>query len=139
MKVFFDTNVYVAEALLGGAAEQMVAATIEAKWRMFCSDYVLDETQRVLTEKLGFSRRFGHLARTRIRHRSSRVVSPASRHSVPHDPADSPVFSAALKAGADLLVTNDAHLLALNPYQGLRIISMTEYFNLLLDEGHIAS
>ena len=38
MKVFFDTNVYVAEALLGAAAEQMVAATIAAKWRIFCSD-----------------------------------------------------------------------------------------------------
>ena len=31
MKVFFDTNVYVAEALLGGAAEQMLDATVEAQ------------------------------------------------------------------------------------------------------------
>ena len=27
MKVFFDTNVYVAEALLGAAAEEMLPAT----------------------------------------------------------------------------------------------------------------
>jgi len=52
MKVFFDTNVYVAEALLGGAAERIVAATLEARWRIFSSDYVLDETERVLGEKL---------------------------------------------------------------------------------------
>lgn len=37
MKVFFDTNVYVAEALLVGAAEQIVIATIEARWRIFTS------------------------------------------------------------------------------------------------------
>ena len=43
MKVFFDTNVYVAEALLGGGAAQMVAATIESRWRIFTSGYVLDE------------------------------------------------------------------------------------------------
>lgn len=30
MKVFFDTNVYVAEALLGQAAEQMLEATRRA-------------------------------------------------------------------------------------------------------------
>ena len=77
MKVFFDTNVYVAEALLGGAAEQMVAATIQAKWRILCSDYVLDEAQRVLTEKLGFSQRFGQLTRQRCRRRANLVASPA--------------------------------------------------------------
>jgi hypothetical protein len=34
MKIFFDTNVYVAEALLGEAAEEMVAATERASWRI---------------------------------------------------------------------------------------------------------
>lgn len=138
MKVFFDTNVYVAEALLGDAAERMVAATIAARWRVFVSDYVLDETQRVLTEKLGCSRRFGFLTRQRARRRATLVVPVlSSRHSVPDDPADSPILQAALTAGADVLVTNDSHLLLLNPYQGLRIISLTEYFDLLITEGHI--
>jgi hypothetical protein len=38
-------------------------------------------------------------------------------------------------AGVDYLVTNDAHLLALNPYHGLQIISMDEYHRLLVREG----
>jgi hypothetical protein len=50
MKIFFDTNVYVAEALLGQAAVAMISATQEAGWRIFCSDYVLDELVRVLAE-----------------------------------------------------------------------------------------
>ncbi|MCY2993307.1 MAG: hypothetical protein NTY19_36325 [Planctomycetota bacterium] len=41
MKVFFDTNVYVAEALVGGAAEVMLSATADASWRIFVSHYVL--------------------------------------------------------------------------------------------------
>ena len=36
MKVFFDANVYVAEALCG-AAEEMLAATERAGWRVFFS------------------------------------------------------------------------------------------------------
>jgi len=32
-------------------------------------------------------------------------------------------------------VTNDAHLLALDPYEGIRIVSMDAYLQLLRDEG----
>jgi putative PIN family toxin of toxin-antitoxin system len=140
MKVFFDTNFYVAEALLGGATEKMVTATVAARWRIFSSGYVLDETRRVLTEKLGCSQRFGHLTIERARRRAILIVpTSSSRHNVPSDPADNPVLQAALAAGADLLVTNDSHLLTLNPYQGLKIISLTAYFDLLIAEGHIVA
>ena len=46
MKVFFDTNVYVAEALLGAAAVEMLAATEQASWRTYASAHVLDELER---------------------------------------------------------------------------------------------
>lgn len=139
MKVFFDTNVYVAEALLGSVAEQMLDATVRIRWRILSSLHVLDETERVLVEKLGFSRRFGRLTREHIRRRTTLAALPASRHQVPSDAADSPILVAALEAGADLLVTNDGHLLALNPYQGLKVISMTAYNQMLVDEGHCDS
>jgi predicted nucleic acid-binding protein len=41
----------------------------------------------------------------------------------------------ALAAGADYLVTNDHHLLSLDPYQSLRIISMNDYERMLIDQG----
>jgi putative PIN family toxin of toxin-antitoxin system len=138
VKVFFDTNVYVAEALLGQVAEEIVEATERASWRIYTSSYLMDELERVLVEKLEFSGRLAHLCRRRIIHRA-KVVSPrVSRHAVPQDPADSPILCAALDAGVDYLVTNDAHLLALDPYEGLRIISMDGYYQLLRDEGHLA-
>jgi uncharacterized protein len=137
VKVFFDTNVYVAEALLGQVAEEIIEATERASWRMYASSYLLDELERVLVEKLGFSRRLAHLSRRRIIHRAKMVAPRVSRHAVPQDPADSPILRAALDAGADYLVTNDSHLLALDPYEGLRIISMDGYYQLLRDERHL--
>jgi uncharacterized protein len=139
MKVFFDTNVYVAEALLGHAAERMLEATERASWRIYASLYLLDELERVLTEKLGFSRRLAYLSRRRIVHRAKLVEPGASHHVVLEDPADSPILRAALAASADYLVTNDAQLLALDPYEGLRIISMNDYYQLLQGEGHLGS
>ena len=115
MRVFFDTCVYAAEALLGAGAEQMLAVTERAAWRISASAYLLDELERVLTEKLGFPSRLARLSRQRVAQRALLVNPPASRHAVPDDPADSPILQAALAAGADYLVTNDAHLLALHP------------------------
>ena len=135
MKVFFDTNVYVAEALVGGAAEAMLSATANAAWRIFVSPYVLDEVERVLTEDLAFPRRLARLTCQRCRRRAMHVKEHPSRHAVPDDPADSPILQAAVQAGVDYLVTNDKQLLKLDPYEGLRIISMTGYYQLLVAEG----
>ncbi len=139
MKIFFDTNVYIAESLLGEAAEEMLAATTRASWRIYASDYLLEETERVMSEELGFSQRLAALTRGRIVRRAIMVEPSASRHGVPEDVKDTPILQAALEAGVDYLVTNDRHLLDLNPYEGLRIVSMTEYYGILVAEGHIHS
>ena len=135
MKIFFDTNVYVAEALLGEAAEEMLEATSKASWRIFSTHHVLHEIERVLTERLEASRRFAHLTRKRVQRRATLVEPARSRHRVPADPDDSPILRAALGASVDYLVTNDPHLLELSPYEGIRIVSMTEYYLLLQDRG----
>jgi putative PIN family toxin of toxin-antitoxin system len=135
VKIFFDTNVYIAEALLGEAAEKMLSATEQASWRIYASAYLLDELERVLTQELGFSGRLALLSRRRIIRRADMIEPAASRHEVPQDAADTPILRAALAAGADYLVTNDRHLLALNPYEGLRIVSMADYYQILVNEG----
>jgi len=135
MKVFFDTCVYAAEALLGAGVERMLEATEHAAWRISASTYLLDELERVLTEKLGFPSRLARLSRQRVAQRAFLLNPPPSRHAVADDPADSPILQAALAAGADYLVTNDAHLLALHPYEGLRIVSLSDYYQLLRAEG----
>jgi putative PIN family toxin of toxin-antitoxin system len=138
MRVFFDTNVYAAEALLGETAELLIERTLRASWRIKVSHYILEELERVLTEKLGFSHRFAVLTCQRVIRRSSMVHPSLFRYGVPGDPQDNPILNAALASRADYLVTNDSHLLALNPFQGLRIVSMTEYYNILVAEGLIS-
>ncbi len=138
MKVFFDTNVYVAEALLGQEAQRLVDATVAATWRIYTSGYPLDELERVIADKLGFPRRLAVLTRQRVLRRATLVEPAASRHVVVADPADTPILCAALAAGADFLVSNDTHLLALDPCESLRIVSMTHYLQLLQTRGHIS-
>ena len=135
MKVFLDTNVYVAEALLGETAEALVEATRRAGWRIVANAHVLDEVRRVLVEYLGFAPRLATLTHQRILRRSTLVEPASSQHVVPGDPQDNPILQSTIRAGCDYLVTNDHHLLALHPYQGLRIVSMAEYHAVLTAEG----
>lgn len=137
MKVFFDTNVYVAEALLGGVANELVELTIRLRWRIASSEYVVEEIERVLVTKLGFSPRLAKSTCDRVR-RHSVLFTSRGRHHVPKDPADSAILDAAVAAGVDVLVTNDAHLLGLNPYRGIRLISMADYRQLLIDHGYLS-
>lgn len=130
MKIFFDTNVHIADALLGKAASRLLSATQRAKWRMFTSQYVIDEVGHVLVDDLDFSPRLAALAQGRIVRRCT-LVKLRSSATVPHDPKDSPILQAALSCSADYLVTNDRHLLVMDPFHGLRIISMTTYIQIL--------
>jgi putative PIN family toxin of toxin-antitoxin system len=137
MKVLFDTNVYVSEALVGGLAELLIDATVGADWRIYASTYLLDECERVIDQKLGKGRRLAVLTRNRVALRA-RLVKPAeSRHTVAQDAADSPILRASLEAGVDYLVTDDRHLLELNPYEGLKIVSMRDYRRMLSELGLI--
>ena len=130
MKIFFDTNVYVAEALIGKGAERMVNATRRARWRIFTNQHVLDEVFHVLVDDLGFSKRLAALCQRRILRRSM-LVEGHSKARVPDDPKDSPILRSALACAADYLVTNDRHLLSLDPFESLRIISMKAYLQLI--------
>jgi predicted nucleic acid-binding protein len=75
------------------------------------------------------------LSQRRIRKRATLLDPPPSRHAVKSDPWDSSTLQAALSCGADYLVTNDRHLLDLNPYEGLEVISMDDYLKVLNECG----
>jgi putative PIN family toxin of toxin-antitoxin system len=138
VKVFFDTNVLVADALLGKTAQRLVQATIAARWRIRVSKYVLIELRRVLVEGLGYPASFADRACNRLAAQARMVPERFSRHRVPADPNDSPILRAALGSGVDYLVTNDTDLLVLDPYEGLRIVSMSEYLQILVNEGLVS-
>src|SRR5438093_1225979 len=94
---------------------------------------ILDRIEHLSEEdRLRFSRRTAIAACARVARRAIMVEPGASRHQVPDDPADTPILRAALAASSDYLVTNDRHLLDLDPYEGVRIISMTAYRELLV-------
>lgn len=136
MKIFFDSNVYVTEALFGEGAEQIMGAVARARWRVYVNRHVIEETAHVLSDYLEKPTRFVGLTKRRILQRAS-LVEGHSKAQVPGDAKDTPVLRGASASGAHYLVTNDKHLLQLDPYESLRIVSMNEFLRLLRTSGLI--
>jgi predicted nucleic acid-binding protein len=102
---------------------------------MYSSGFVVEELGRVLVEGLHFSRRLARVAQRRVLSQCTLVSTRSTKAGVPLDENDSPVLQAALACGADYLITNDRHLLNLDPFESLRIISMRRYHLLLQEHG----
>ncbi|MCA9076722.1 MAG: PIN domain-containing protein [Planctomycetaceae bacterium] len=139
MKILFDTNAYIAEALLGEAATIAIETTLTASWRIYTCQTILDEIERILVERLNVQASHALLTKQRCRRRATLIAERPSKHRVPGDPNDSPILAAACDAGVDYLVTNDKLLLSLDPYESVRIISMAAFIDMLQDEGLIDS
>lgn len=62
---------------------------------------------------------------------SAMVASLPKIDAVPDDPEDNMIVATAVAAGADYLVTGDRHLLSLEQYQGIRIVTPRQFLDLL--------
>jgi putative PIN family toxin of toxin-antitoxin system len=129
MKVVLDTMLWVSYCTRrDGSRHRLIDRALQARVRLFVSDYILDELADVLREELNEGARYVHLARRAVLRRAKRVDLPKTiRSFVPGDPKDDAVVQTALSAKADYLVTADAALLELGKVRNAEIISVKTF------------
>ncbi|HZD49646.1 MAG TPA: putative toxin-antitoxin system toxin component, PIN family [Silvibacterium sp.] len=92
-------------------------------------DEIDSELVRVLIEKFHWSRQRTDAALRRMLERSIRVVIRGTLH-LCRDPSDDKFLECAERARADLIITGDKDLLALNSHEHTKIITAAEYLQL---------
>jgi putative PIN family toxin of toxin-antitoxin system len=120
MRVVLDTNVLVAAAYNpGSASRRVVEACLSGALTPVCSPALRRECEFILARA---ARGRPYLERIYRMLDRAEVVDPAQTpRVVPDDPGDDKLVAVARAARA-LLVTNDAHLLALAGCEGLEIV-----------------
>ena len=128
MGLVLDTNVALSGLMWDGPPRRLLDLAIGNHVALFSSTVLLDELANVLRRRK-FDARLasrGLTAEFLIRRyrRVTTLVHPARvGRVVPADAEDGHVVAAALGAGAEAIATGDRHLLALDPYRGIRILA----------------
>ena len=137
-RAVLDTSVLVSAFLTpNGSVVRLLREPARSQYQLCLSEYILTETAETLLSKT----RLGNYAyadmdvrdfiRWLMMHAEMTTGLPAIR-AVPNDPKDDPIIATAVAAKADYLITGDrAHLLPIGQYEGIRIISPREFFDIL--------
>ena len=122
-KVVFDTNVRLAALLWRGAGYKCwLAARAGLVELVYCREMVAEFSEK-LYDKFGFSADNVRTAVYDFRRFGQQVEITGALRVVASDPDDDMFIECAIISGASIIVSGDRHLLALQAYQGVRIIT----------------
>jgi putative PIN family toxin of toxin-antitoxin system len=134
LRVVLDTNVFVSSLLsTEGTPVQLLNAWREGRYMLVTSPAIIAEVVEVL-ESPRISKKY------LIRHqdvenlvdllKTDAVLVPGEagvKGSVPRDPRDEMFLACAIDANADCIVSGDRHLLDLQTYRGIPILTVNEF------------
>jgi putative PIN family toxin of toxin-antitoxin system len=136
VKVLLDSSVLVAAFIsrAGVCAGLLEDVLNDHEWVI--SEFILDELSRKLTEKFGYPDKDV----TEIRE----TIIAAAEFSIPEDipadvcrdPNDLPILGTAVAGHAEIIITVDKDLLALEAYRGIPIIKPGKFWNHLAAITH---
>jgi putative PIN family toxin of toxin-antitoxin system len=125
VRVVLDTNVLVSAIIADGKSRELLRKGIAKKFSIVTSDLIVKELASVLRRpKFKTSQDEIHriiLALIRV----AEVVSVKSKfEAVKEDPKDDMIIETAYDGNADIIVTGDRHLLALEKFRGIKITTV---------------
>jgi putative PIN family toxin of toxin-antitoxin system len=127
MRAVIDTNVMVS-AYLGGALEKIIVAWRAGKFTLVVSNAIADEYLAVLRRpKFKIKRDELDDFAALLLHKAEFATPQETILAVEADPSDNKFLEAALAGHARRIVSGDKHLLTLNTYRGIAIITAREF------------
>jgi putative PIN family toxin of toxin-antitoxin system len=143
IRAVLDSSVLVSAFLTAGGTSYAALTAAERGAFVLClSGAILEETRRSLRDKVKTIRRHYTYPDERIDAHIADLAAlaepvtdlPALRV-VPLDPDDDVIVATAVKARAHYLVTGDRHLLSLDRYQAIRIVTPRQLLDRLEGSG----
>ena len=127
LRVVFDTNVYISAILSSGNPRRVLEMASRNEIELLISDPIFSEIERVLRTKVFKSELQVTTTLSGIGDISI-LVSPGMKLSViDRHEADNRIIECAVQGEAQYVVSGDHHVLSLKEYQGIKILSPTEF------------
>lgn len=133
-KVVLDTNVLVSALIRTGKPRSLLFEIVRGNLQLILSRGILEE----LTEVAADDKIKKYVEEEDVRKflrligSTAKIVTVKSRFkAVKDDPSDDLFLRTAYDGGADYIVSGDKHLLSLNEFRGIKILTVNEILDLL--------
>ncbi len=129
MRVVFVSNILIAALLFpGGRSEAAVARILDRVDDLVVSRPIIQEVLSILARK--FSRDKEELSRVAVvLGEMGEIVDPSLRLTVFRDEPDNRILGCAVEEKAEAIVTDDKKMLAIDEYEGIRMITLADYLD----------
>ena len=130
MRVVIDTNVLISATFWTGKPKQLLNKVRHGEVTFLTSEILLDELKEVLVREdkpFKLSEEEAERVVTEMRDLAE-IVQTHSRVTVCQDEKDNRVLECAIDGGAECIITGDRHLLELESFQGVKIMTVTDFF-----------
>ncbi len=132
LKVVIDTNL-----LIDGSSDfynysnRIIDAVVAGHVQAYANSATLRENKFIAPKKLSDP---NYINKLNYFFDLVNQVESIDRLDVVEDPQDNKLLESAIAADADFLVTSDRHLLKIENYNGIKIVSPTEFWNIYSED-----
>lgn len=130
MKVFIDTNVWVASYTSQGLCREFLVY-VRQRHRAILSEQVLEEYTRILIKKMGLDPEKVRATALDLRGHLQVLPTPSKPLERTRDPKDDAILQAALDGDCDWLVSGDKDLTSLKRVKGMPINTPRDFMEIL--------
>ena len=131
LKVVIDTNVFISALYLPESRPAgVVLLARRRKIHNFISPQILKEVERIIKKKLLWDNAKTQSAVRRIMN-FSEEVQPQERLAIIADDPDNRILECAVAGQADFIISGDHHLLDLENYHGIKIVTPARFLELI--------
>lgn len=130
-RVVLDTNVWISGIVYGGPPKEILRLAIEKLLDILTSEQIFEETISVFERK--FSERELQVEGVReiVRSHSELISTVSELKIIEADPSDNIILECALDGMAAYIVSGDKHLLALEQFRGIPILTPAQFLKLI--------
>lgn len=132
IRMVLDTNVIVSALVFGGIPRGVLELAEAGPCQFFYSLPIQTEVRRVLSEKFDWPQAMLRQALPPLWRVGQLVVPHTTIDAVPNDPDDNRILECAVEAQAQLVVSGDHHLLALQNYKSISIVTPRRFIEVFL-------
>ena len=130
LRAVLDTNILISGIIFKGKPRQVLEKVFEERLKAVTSRILLAELTEVLTKKFPLLREKTIIAEQEIE-KVFEVVRPSIKVQVQEDDDDNRVLEAAVEGTCDFIVTGDRQLLNTKIYRGIKIVTASQFLDLI--------